>query len=79
MFYIVKVDVTIRTSEIDQIYSNSNMFDLAFYASVCGFVKYIHELMHNTLPNPEGYGRVGIYNYFAQKVCSISILSQTGC
>ena len=54
------------------------MFDLSFYASVRGFVKFIQELMHNTLPNPEGYGRVGIYNYFDRKVCSILILSQTG-
>ena len=54
------------------------MFDLSFYASVCGFVKFMQELMHNTLPNPEGYGRVGIYNYFDRKVCSILILSQTG-
>ena len=51
------------------------MFDLSFYASVRGFVKFMQELMQTTLPNPEGYGRVGIVNYFDQKVCSISILT----
>jgi hypothetical protein len=52
------------------------MFDLSFYASVCGFVKLMHELMHNTMPNGEGHSTASITKYFDDKVYSFSILSQ---
>jgi hypothetical protein len=52
------------------------MFDLSFYASVSGFVKYVNELMHDTMPNPDSYGRVGINNYF--KVCSLQYFYNQG-
>jgi len=50
------------------------MFDLDFYASVSGFVKYMHYLMHKSLPNAEGHSQVSILKYFNNMVCSISIL-----
>ena len=53
------------------------MFDLKFYASVSYFVKYMQALLHDTLPNAEGYNRATIKMYFEEKVCIISILAQT--
>ena len=50
------------------------MFDLDFYASISGFVKYMHYLMHKTLPNAEGHSQVSILKFFNNMVCSISIL-----
>jgi len=52
------------------------MFDLMFHACVSGYVKYMHYLMHETLPNAEGHSQVSIINYFKKMVCSISILLQ---
>ena len=71
---VIDVISTRNKTENNQI--RANMFDLSFYASVCGFVKLIHELMQNTLPNGEGHSTVSILKYFNDKVCSVSILSQ---
>ena len=53
------------------------MFDLKFYDSVSKFVNYMQALMHDALPNSEGYNRTTIKKYFEEKVCIISILAQT--
>jgi hypothetical protein len=53
------------------------MFDLMFHASVSGYVKYMHYLQQDTLPNGEGHSRVSIRKYFGDMVCSVSILLLT--